>query len=93
MRKLAAFILILFLFNMSNSYAENQKIPDMSDIRIEIKSQIKVLKEKKELLLKKLSESTEKEKKEIKKFIKRLDERIKHLKKLIDKYTEFNSLT
>ncbi len=86
---------MLILFSLSLPFSANSaskdKIPDISDIRVEIKSQIKVLQQKKEELIKKLSKATAKEKKEIKKLIREIDEKIHRLKNLIRKYTNFTN--
>ncbi len=92
MKKFLSVLLFLsFLIPFSANSAPKDKIPNISDIRIEIKSQIKVLQEKKNELIKKLSKATAKEKKEIKKLIRKIDEKIKRLKNLIRKYTNFNN--
>ncbi len=83
-------IVLLFLFLVENSYPQDI---NTSDIRVEIKSQIKVLKEKREEVLKRISKAKGEEKKELKAFLKEIDEKIKRLKKLIDRYNRFNSLS
>ncbi len=92
MKKILTFLLFLSLFiPFSANSAPKDKIPDISDIRIEIKSQIKVLQEKKNELLDKLSKATAQEKKEIKKLIREIDEKIYRLKNLIRKYINFTN--
>ncbi len=92
MKKILTFLLFLSLFiPFSANSSPKNTIPDISDIRIEIKSQIKVLQEKKNELLDKLSKATAKEKKEIKKLIREIDEKIYRLKNLIRKYINFTN--
>ncbi len=92
MKKILTMLILFSLFlPFSANSASKDKIPDISDIRVEIKSQIKVLQEKKNELLEKLSKSTAKEKKEIKKLIREINEKILRLKNLIRKYTDFNN--
>ncbi len=92
MKKIFTFLLFLSLFiPFSANSTPKDKIPDISDIRIEIKSQIKVLQEKKNELLDKLSKATAQEKKEIKKLIREINEKIYRLKNLIRKYTNFTN--
>jgi cell division protein FtsB len=90
MRSLFLLLLAVFVFS---SYADDKSINKTSDIRVEIKSQIKVLLEKKDALLKRLSEASVEEKREIKKMIKQVDEKIERLKNLIRKYTSFTGYT
>ena len=92
MRKIFIFLLFIGLFLPFYTKAEpKSKIPDISDIRVEIKSQIKVLQEKKNELIEELSKATVTEKKEIKKLIREINEKIYRLKNLIRKYTNFNN--
>ncbi len=83
------FLILIFLTVFSLSYGESIKQLNTSDIRVEIASQINSLKEKKENLLKQLKKATQEEKENIKNMVKNIDEKIKRLENLINRYIKF----
>ncbi len=81
-------ILIVFLSVFLVSFAEEKSI-NTSDIRVEISSQIKRLKEEKSVLLKKIRKASKEEKKHIKEVMKKIDDKIIRLQKLLKNYLSF----